>query len=85
MEIREKIDELRELFRELYGVDAIIEIRLHKHRNQHVSRELMNYISHELANMVEPEEIQDNYNCQSEGFNWVTLKTRAGFEYTGFY
>ncbi len=85
MEIREKIDELRELFRQRYGVDAIVEIRLHKHINPHVSREVVNHVSFELANMAGPENIKDYYSSQDGDCHWVTLSTRGGFEYTGFY
>lgn len=85
MPVLEKINELRRVLHEQFGVNAIIEIRLHKHRNPHVSREVVNHVSFELANMAGPENIKDYYSSQDGDCHWVTLSTRGGFEYTGFY
>lgn len=85
MPVLEKINELRRVLHEQFGVNAIIEIRLHKHRNPHASREAVNHISFELANMLGSENINHYYCSQDEGFHWVTLHTRGGFKYTGFY
>lgn len=86
-EIRDKIDELRGIFCQRYGVDVRIEIKAYKSRNPHMTRELANYISHELASMMGPEKIGLYYNSQNDLGNhrWVTLVSKDGFEFAGHY
>lgn len=80
MEIREKIDELRELFRQQFGVD--VDIRVYAHN---IARDLANHISLEFANAIEPKNIWQYYCSQNRDCKWVSLLTKDGFEYAGFY
>ncbi len=79
MEIREKIDELRELFRQQFGVDVDIKVNAHN-----ITRDLANHISLEIANAIEPN-IWQYYCSQGRDYKWVSLLTKDGFEYAGFY
>ncbi|MCG8400861.1 MAG: hypothetical protein MJA84_04615 [Firmicutes bacterium] len=78
-EILEKINELRELFQERFGVEVKLEIKLHGS-----TPELANYISLELAAQVEPEEIWMYYNSQDDP-RFVALGTDTGFGFVGHY
>lgn len=80
MEIREKIDELRELFRQQFGVDVDIKVNVHN-----ITRDLANHISLEFANAIEPKNIWQYYCSQGRDYKWVSLLTKDGFEYAGFY
>jgi hypothetical protein len=80
MEIREKIDELRELFRQQFGVDVDIKVNAHN-----ITRDLANHISLEIANAIEPKKIWQYHCSQYKDIKWVSLLTKDGFEYAGFY
>lgn len=86
-EIMDKISELRELFRQRFGVEVTVEIAAFPSYNEHLTPELANYIANELAARMKPEEIQDYQNSQSGDGNhrWVRLLNKNGFEFVAHY
>lgn len=86
-EILDKISELRELFRQRFGVEVTVEIAVFPSYNEHLTPELANYIANELAFRMKPEEIQDYQNSQSGDGNhrWVSLLNKNGFEFVAYY
>jgi len=82
--IVEKVQELRDMLREQFGVCATVNISVYDTFNPIITKELANYISFELASEVAPDSIYSYLNHSSNGYHWVELDVN-GFRFTAFY
>lgn len=79
-----KAKELQQLVKERFGIDAYIEISAHSLDN-HITKELANYIGFELAGKAGPENIEEYMNAQLNDIKWVKLHVRGGLKFVAFY
>lgn len=82
-----KAKELQQLIKERFGIETYIEIHAHPsdNRNNHLTKELANYISFELASKAGPENIEEYMNAQLNDTRWVKLHVRDGLKFIAFY
>lgn len=85
MPIVKKIEELRELIQQHYGVRADISISVHGNRNPHITKEMANDIVLQIAANLEQQDIYSYANHSENDYSWVSLRTWKGLSLSAFY
>lgn len=86
MSIIGKVQELQALIVEKYGAQADVKIVLSQIGSPELTRELANYISHDVAGQYKDSDIYSYANKQQEGTNWVEFYApEERFTFVAFY
>jgi hypothetical protein len=84
--IVDKARALQQEIQERYEVKAQVEIQIHSADNPHMTREIANYITDQVASQLEVDKIKRYENHKSpSGSTWVMLETTDNIELTAFY
>ena len=69
MTVHQKAQEILDLIHQQYGVEAKIEIRMHR-----LTRERANEMLLDMAQRMDEDEIGEFYSDSHQGHHWTTLK-----------
>ncbi|MTI82619.1 MAG: hypothetical protein FH756_01710 [Firmicutes bacterium] len=84
MPILGKVQEIRDIIRDKYGVEVDVKIAAHSVGNESLTKEKANQISFDIAQELSPDCLDEYINTAINGTYWVSLVT-SKFEFAAFY